>query len=72
MAGSATPAEYLIRTDENPMTSPYVLKADDCYLRDVVPGSGGNFFRAYPGTFADSIVFTNCLFNNSGGRPSFE
>jgi len=66
MAGTATNAKYLIRTDPSPFTTPYILRANDCYFRDVVSGSDGNFFRAYAGTFADSLVFTNCLFENSG------
>lgn len=66
MAGSATPAKYLIRTDDDPFTTPYVLIANNCYFRDVVADDDGNFFRAYAGTFADSLIFTNCLFNNSG------
>lgn len=66
MANSATPAKYLIRTDDDPMTENYGLKIDDCYLHDVVLGSEGNFFRAYEGTFADSIIITNSLFYNSG------
>ncbi len=66
MAGSLTPAKYLIRTDDDPFPTPYVLKVEDCYLHDVVLGEEGNFFRAYAGTFADSVIFRNCLFKNSG------
>lgn len=66
MAGSATPAKYLLATDLNPMQESYSLRLNDCYLHDVVSGSDGNFFRAYPGTFADSIIFNDCLFFNSG------
>ncbi|UCH63887.1 MAG: right-handed parallel beta-helix repeat-containing protein [Fidelibacterota bacterium] len=66
MAGTDTPAKYLLRTDDDPMTGSYVLKVDDCYLHDVVLGEDGNFFRAYAGTYADTIIFANCLFTNSG------
>jgi len=66
MAGTATPAKYLIRTDDNSMSEPYVLNVNDCYLHDVVLGSDGNFFRAYPGTFADTISFQNCVFKTAG------
>ncbi|UCD37261.1 MAG: T9SS type A sorting domain-containing protein [Fidelibacterota bacterium] len=66
MAGSATPAKYLIRTVDSAMTGSYTLRVEDCYLHDVVLGDDGNFFRAYAGTYADSLVFRNCLFTNSG------
>lgn len=66
LAGSSIPTKYLIRTADSPFPTRYILKANNCYFRDVVIGEDGNFFRAYAGTFADSIIFTNCLFNNSG------
>jgi poly(beta-D-mannuronate) lyase len=66
MTGSSTPAKYLIRTDDDPFTGSYKLIVDDCVLRDVSISGDGNFFRAYAGTFADTIIFRNCLFTNSG------
>jgi len=66
IAGTATPAKYIISTDESPMTDHYSLRLNNCDLYDVISGSDGNFFRAYPGTFADSIIFKDCLFYNSG------
>ncbi len=66
MSGSDTPAKYLLRTDDQPMTGTYSLKVDSCYLHDVVLGAEGYFFRAYAGTRADTIRFTNSLFYNSG------
>ncbi len=64
MAGTSTPAKYLIRTDDSPMNESYKLQIDSCYFHDVSTGVDGNFFRAYPGTFADSIKITNTLFTN--------
>ncbi|KAA3615271.1 MAG: DUF5123 domain-containing protein [Calditrichaeota bacterium] len=66
MAGTETPAKYLIRTDSIPMTKNYNLRVKNCDFYDVVSGSEGNFFRAFAGTFADTISFENCLFYNSG------
>ncbi|MFC2084548.1 chondroitinase-B domain-containing protein [Bacteroidota bacterium] len=66
MAGTDTPAKYLIRTDDNPMDNHYNLFIDSCYLHDVSIEGNGNFFRAYELTFADSIVITNTLFTNCG------
>jgi hypothetical protein len=74
LAGTDTNAKYLIRTDDDAqegatgisVTNPYTLKVIDCYLHDVVKGSDGNFFRAYKYTFADSVIFRNCIFENSG------
>jgi len=66
LTGTSTPAKYLIRTDDNPFSSTYKLMIDSCYFYDVSIDGNGNFFRAYPGTFADSIVITNSLFTNCG------
>lgn len=66
MAGTSTPAKYLIRTDDDPFSGSYKLIVDDCILRDVSINGDGNFFRAYAGTFADTIIFKHCLFTNSG------
>ena len=74
LAGTETNAKYLIRTDDDPqegatgisVSNPYKLEVFDCYLHDVVKGSDGNFFRAYKYTFADSVIFRNCLFYNCG------
>jgi len=74
LAGTTTNAKYIIRTDDDPqagatgisVTNPYTLKVFDCYFHDVVKGSDGNFFRAYKYTFADSVIFRNCIFKNCG------
>jgi hypothetical protein len=66
MAGTATPAKYLIRTDDVPMTESYNLIIDSCYFHDVSIDGNGNFFRAYEGTFADLIKITNTMFTNCG------
>ncbi len=74
LAGTETNCKYLIRTDDDPqegatgisVLNPYKLKVIDCFLHDVIKGSDGNFFRAYKYTFADSVIFRNCVFNNSG------
>ncbi len=67
MAGSATPARYIIRTDDQSLNTSFVLNLNDCYLRDVGDDTDGNFFRAHAGSYADSLVFANCLFENSTG-----
>jgi poly(beta-D-mannuronate) lyase len=66
MSGTSTPAKYLIRTDDNPMTESYNLIIDSCYFHDVSVDGNGNFFRAYEGTFADLIKITNTMFTNCG------
>jgi poly(beta-D-mannuronate) lyase len=66
MSDSETPAKYLIRSEDVPLTKEYRLIANDCYFHDVSLDGNGNFFRAYAGTQADSIIFTNCLFENAG------
>ncbi len=74
LADTDTNAKYAIRTDDDPqagatgisVTNPYTLKVINCYFHDVVKGSDGNFFRAYKYTFADSVIFRGCIFENCG------
>ena len=66
MAGTATPAKYLIRSAQVEDKDSYKLKIDNCSFYDVSIDGNGNFFRGYEGTFADTIIISNCLFTNSG------
>ncbi len=66
LGNTSTPAKYLIRTSDQPMISHYKLIVDNCLLKDVNIGADGNFFRAYPETFADTIKFVKSLLTNSG------
>ena len=65
-AGTDFNAKYLLRIDGDAVDSSMVLKVTNSYLHDVVAGSDGNFLRHYPGTFADSLIFRNSIFNISG------
>ncbi len=65
IAGSETPVKYILRTDES-IEGTYELIVEDCILHDVVIGGDGNFFRAYSDTYADSVIFRNCVLYNSG------
>jgi hypothetical protein len=60
--------KYAIRTadDGTQVTPNYVFKVFDCYFHDIVIGSDGNAFRAYARTFADTVLFENCLVVNTG------
>ncbi len=66
MSNSLKPAKYLIRTSDQPMQHLYKLIVDNCFFKNIISGAEGNFFRAYPGTIADSIKFNNSLFTNCG------
>lgn len=66
MAGTATPAKYLIRSSQEAATGSYKLKIENCSFFDVSIDGNGNFLRGYEGTFADTIIISNCLFTNSG------
>ncbi len=58
-------AETIIRTARQSLIEHYNLKVDNCVFTNV---SGGRAFTAYAGTFADSIIFRNCLFNDLSGN----
>jgi len=66
MSGTDTPAKYLIRSSQEETTDSYKLKIEECSFFDVSIDGNGNFFRAYAGTFADTILISNSLFTNSG------
>lgn len=54
-------AATIFLTDTVTTANHFKVKLDDCYLRNV----SAQFYRAMPGSIADSLVFTNCLFTNS-------
>ncbi|PKL88826.1 MAG: hypothetical protein CVV23_08415 [Ignavibacteriae bacterium HGW-Ignavibacteriae-2] len=65
-SGSGVQAKYLIKTASSIVGS-YKLFVNDCILRDVNTGDeNGNFFIAYADTYADSVIFNDCLLYNSG------
>lgn len=64
MTGTETPAKYLIRSSQEEATNSYKLNIEDCLLFDVSNDGNGNFFKAFPGTFADTIIISNSLFSN--------
>jgi Secretion system C-terminal sorting domain/Domain of unknown function (DUF4957) len=65
MSDSDTPVKYCITTTEK-MLVPYSLFVNDCVMHDFVIDEEGRFFRSYAETYADSVVFTNCLLYNAG------
>lgn len=75
------PVKYAIRT--NPDIGSYSLVLEDCYFHGEFiadNGSPGSILRMYNGTFADSIILRNCIFegdegivlNSSGGDFSWD
>lgn len=60
-------AESFIRTSKQPTIEHYNLFVNSCTFINLTDGRK-SAFRAYPGTFADSIVFSNCLFNDITGE----
>lgn len=60
-------AESFIRTSKQPTIEHYKLFVDRCTFINLTDGRK-SAFRAYPGTFADSIVFSNSLFHDITGE----
>jgi len=60
-------AESFIRTSKQPTIEHYKLFVENCTFMNLTDGRK-SAFKAYPGTFADSIVFSNCLFNDITGE----
>ena len=68
-AGTDFNAKYLLRirnSGSNLVDSTTVLRVTNSYIHDVIAGSDGNFLRQYTATYADSVIFENVLFDNSG------
>jgi len=57
------PVKYMIRVDSN--IGRYSLVVEDCHFRGAVKGGGGTILKTYGGTYADSIIFRNCIFEDS-------
>lgn len=65
---SSSPNKYLVRTDTNSFSDSYRLTILNSDFLDVISnGNEGNFFKAFKGTKADSVIIKNCTFNNCGG-----
>jgi poly(beta-D-mannuronate) lyase len=60
-------AESFIRTSKQPTIEHYKLFVDGCSFLNLTDGRK-HAFRAFAGSFADSIVFTNCLFHDITGE----
>ncbi|MFA9391003.1 MAG: DUF4957 domain-containing protein [Prolixibacteraceae bacterium] len=66
LAGSETPTKYILKTADE-IEGSYSLIVEDCILHDVDTGdNNGNFFRAYSKTYADTVIFDNCILYNAG------
>ena len=62
------PPKYAIRT--NPDIGNYSLVLEDCYFHgtwQANDGSSGAIIKLYQGTYADSIIFRNCIFEGDQG-----
>ena len=56
------PLKYMIRVASN--IGNYSVVAEDCHFRGEIK-SGGAIFIAYGGTHADSLIFRNCIFEDT-------
>jgi poly(beta-D-mannuronate) lyase len=54
----------VVSPDEN-LSGAYTLVVENTYLQNFTNESGGAVFKAYAGTFADSIIFKNSVVQNS-------
>ena len=59
-------ADYLIRTTRQPMIEHYSLFANNCVFLNLAEGRK-SAFMATKSTYADTIQFTNCIFDNISG-----
>jgi len=58
----------VIRTSRYSMINNYKLMIRNCDFRDLDVNHSFNVLRVYKNTFADSIVLTNCTFENISGH----
>ncbi|WNJ20477.1 polysaccharide lyase 6 family protein [Pontibacter sp. G13] len=57
----------LIRTSKYGLIQNYKVIIDDCLIRDLDVNHTYDVVRGYKDTFADSLVFRNCVFRNVSG-----
>ena len=60
-------ADCAIRTSLKPTLEPYQLFVDNCAFSHFTDGRK-SVFKAFKGTFADTVQFTNCLFTDVSGE----
>ncbi|WP_019991221.1 chondroitinase-B domain-containing protein [Rudanella lutea] len=59
-------ADCIIRTSANPMIEHYKLIVNNCLFTDLTEGRR-SAFRATKSTYADTVLFSNCVFSNITG-----
>ncbi|MBN2601577.1 MAG: T9SS type A sorting domain-containing protein, partial [Candidatus Marinimicrobia bacterium] len=57
----------LIASSQTPFPEYFRVKAVDCNFSSVQNSGNGSFLKFYPGTQADSVLFTNCTFSDCDG-----
>ncbi len=57
------PVKYMIRVDSN--IGRYSLVVEDCHFRGALKGGGGTILKTYGGTYGDSIIFRDCIFEDT-------
>lgn len=63
-AGKTAVKYALVSPDEN-MTGPYNLFIDNCIIQNFTNTDGGSVFKAYVGTFADTLSIKNSIIRDS-------
>ena len=66
-ADSESMLSALIATVDQPFSEYFRIIAEDCEFNTVHYGGNGSFLKLFPGTRADSIIFTNCTFSDCDG-----
>jgi len=67
IAATDSAVKYLIVLN-NEGSESSILKVENCYLHDVEFSDSSSFFKAYQGSFSDTIIFSNCLLKNCDGE----
>ncbi|MBA7519283.1 hypothetical protein ES705_11361 [subsurface metagenome] len=64
-SNSSNPTKYAVTSAKEKMAKPYGFEATNCVFHSFTSvNEGGAIFKAYKGSFADSIIFNKCEFIN--------
>lgn len=59
------PPKYAIVSPDKMQSGLYMLNVENCTFKNFKNTDGGSIFKAYTGTFAESLIFSNCTFSDS-------
>ncbi|MDH7448076.1 polysaccharide lyase 6 family protein [Aquimarina sp. 2201CG14-23] len=61
----STPIKYAVVSPDKGISEPYSVFIDNCYIHSFKNKNGGSIYKAYKGTFADTVSIVNSRIENA-------